>query len=292
MGGQSGDAMEWTEDCVKFFLELLSEKVKKDPNSAPTLKLSDWNEIDEKIFLRFALKYGSDKLKAKYHRLRAIHTKFSELINKTGVTWDAETGLVFATDEVWSVYIKQNKAFSAIKKKGCKIYPLLSTVFSKSTASGTFHNASTTAPLTSPEEHRLEEEFLGDAESEGGSCGGKKHQLDMDIEGMPGTRRARRSSEKDKLDSFLDIWSQSMFARKEKDLAKAEKYKATTNEATSSIREEFSIGDCMAALNAIPSVSKCSYNKAINHFHDVNWRNIFMFMPEDRRKDWLDDLDN
>ncbi|KAK9059148.1 hypothetical protein SSX86_021767 [Deinandra increscens subsp. villosa] len=299
MGGHSGncgDAMEWSDECVKYFLDLLAEKVKKDPNSAPILKTSDWNEMDEKIFVTFALKYGPDKLKAKYNRLRIMHTKFTELINKTGVTWDSETGLVFAHDDVWKTFIQQNKAFKTIKKKGCKIYPLLSAVFSKSTASGTFHNASTTAPLTSPQEHRLEDEYLGDADfgdSVGGSSTGKKRMPDMDIEGQPGSRRAKRSSGKDKIDALMDAWSESMIARKEKDLAKAERYKVKPDEATSfTSDDEFSISNCMLVLNDTPSVSTKCYNKALQHFHDVTWRKIFLLMPEDRRKGWLDSLDN
>ncbi|KAK9070244.1 hypothetical protein SSX86_010644 [Deinandra increscens subsp. villosa] len=71
------------------------------------------------------------------------------------------------------------------------MYPLLSSVFSKATASGTFHNASTTAPLTSPQEHRLEEDYLGDddgGDSEGGSSASKKRMSYMDIEGLPDSR--------------------------------------------------------------------------------------------------------
>nr|XP_043639265.1 L10-interacting MYB domain-containing protein-like [Erigeron canadensis] len=295
--GISGDTMEWTEDCVKFFLDLLAEKVKKDPNSTPTLKMTNWKELDDKILVKFALSYGPEKLKAKYHRLKAIHTKFTELINRTGVTWDSQTGHVFAPDDVWKVFIQQNKAFASINKKGCKIYPLLSMVFSKSTASGTFHNASTTAPLTSPQEHRLEEEYLADVEvgdSEGGSSSSKKHKMDLDMDfgGQPGRRRAGRNSEKDRMDSFMDLWSESVAARKEKNLAKAAKYRANPNEATSSMREESTIDDCMNALNAIPSVSRSSYNKALDYFYDVTWRRMFMLMPDDRKKDWLDDLDN
>jgi len=45
-----------------------------------------WRGVDEAIFLKFNLRYGPDKLKSKYLRLRSVHTKFTELINRTGVT--------------------------------------------------------------------------------------------------------------------------------------------------------------------------------------------------------------
>lgn len=107
MGGNKGnnvDTMEWAEDCEKYFLEILAEMVKRDPNGSPILNGTDWLEIDEKIFLKFALRYGQERLKAKYHRLRIVHTKFGELINNTGVTWDSHSGTVYANETIWDEF--------------------------------------------------------------------------------------------------------------------------------------------------------------------------------------------
>lgn len=64
--GNHGDAMDSSEDCEKYFLEILSERVKKEPNGVPILKGVDWIEMNEKIFLKFALRYGPERLKGKY----------------------------------------------------------------------------------------------------------------------------------------------------------------------------------------------------------------------------------
>ena len=125
---------------------------------------------------------------------------------------------------------------------------MLSLVFSSSTASGVFRNASTSASQTSEEEHRIEQEYLGVGEVGGSDIGGTevetidsgrgKRNSEGDLECMPGSRRVRRSSGRDKYDALMDAWSQSMIARKEKDLAKAERYKSHSNEATSSMAKE------------------------------------------------------
>ena len=73
--------MEWTEDCEKYLLEILAERVKRDPLGAPIFKGIDWQGVDEQIFMKFARRYGYEKVKENYHRLRSIHTNFSELIN-------------------------------------------------------------------------------------------------------------------------------------------------------------------------------------------------------------------
>ncbi|CAI9271179.1 unnamed protein product [Lactuca saligna] len=253
MGGHSGDAMDWTEECEKYLLDILHERVKRDPNGAPIFKGTDWVEMDEQIFMKFAIRYGAEMLKGKYHRMRPMHTKFSELINHTGVTWDAASG-------------KRDKVFKTFKKKGCKIYPLLILVFSGSTAYGAFHNASTCAPQTSEEEHRIEDEYL-DVGSVGESA-------------FDGSNRKGKHA-----------WSDSMIARKERDLAKAERYKSKYGDTTSLFVEEYSVGDCMATLEATNGVSSRSYNKALSFFPDINWRKMFLMMFENRRKDWLDSLD-
>ncbi|XP_023735060.1 uncharacterized protein LOC111882929 [Lactuca sativa] len=251
--------------------------------------------MDEQIFMKFAIRYGPEKLKGKYHRMRSVHTKFSELINHTGVTWDAASGKVFANDTVWDDYFKRDKVFKTFKKKGCKIYPLLSLVFSGSTTSGAFHNASTCAPQTSEEERRIKDEYLdvgsvGESAFDGSNRKGKR-KTERDIKGLPVTRREKKSNGNSKYDILLDAWSDSMIARKERDLPKAERYKSKYGHTTSLFVEEYSVGDCMATLEATQGVSSRSYNKALSFFPDINWRKMFLMMFENRRKDWLDSLD-
>ena len=95
------DAMESTEDCERFFLEILAERVKRHVNGSSFFTLTDWFNMDEQIFLKFAIRYGPDKLKGKYHRLRFRHNKFGELISDADVKWDPLSGKVVADDTVW-----------------------------------------------------------------------------------------------------------------------------------------------------------------------------------------------
>ena len=86
------------------FSKVLMERVKRDPNNSPVFKVSDWTDMSEQIFLKFAVRYGPEKVKGKYHQLRTTYTKFTELITRTGVTWDATSGVVYANDELWDEY--------------------------------------------------------------------------------------------------------------------------------------------------------------------------------------------
>lgn len=256
------DAMEWTEDCERFFLEILAERVKRHVNGSSSFTSTDWFNMDEQIFLKFAIRYGPDKLKGKYHRLRIRHIKFGELINDADVKWDPLSGKVVADDTVWDKFFQRDKSFKAFKKKGCKLYPLLTEVFGVSTyASRTL------------EEHRVESAGGEAGESEGTQSDNKKRKSGGDMLGM---RRMKTSSVNDKCEAFLDVWKQSMMA--------------FTDAWSQTMAEDYSIDECMAVLEATPDVSTTSYNKALTYFLEPDWRKMFLLMPNHRRKGWLDSM--
>ena len=101
-------------------------------------------------------------------------------------------------------------------------------------------------------------------------------------------RREKRNAGKESINNLFNVGSESMVARKEKDLAKAKRIKAESN----LVQEESSIDDCMTLLDAIPDVSTTSYNNALTRFLDASWRRMFVLMPDARRKAWLETLND
>ncbi|GJT65682.1 L10-interacting MYB domain-containing protein [Tanacetum coccineum] len=99
-----GETVLWSEEREIYFLELLAKRVNRDPNGAPVFKPSDWMHMSEKLFLKFGLSYCQIKLKGMYNRMRIMHTKFSELISHTGVTWNFETSKVEAHGDVLGAF--------------------------------------------------------------------------------------------------------------------------------------------------------------------------------------------
>ena len=66
------------------------------------------------------------------------------------------------------------------------------------------------------------------------------------------------------------MWACSLNARKERDLAKAEKYKAECNIATTAQTDFYSIDSCMDALEAMENIYDAAYIKALEKFNDVD----------------------
>lgn len=102
----SEDTMDWSDKNENALLTIIYERVKQDVNAAPTFKPSDWKDIDEELFLETGVRYGSDKVKGKYNRLRIKQRLFSDLLEHTGVTYDLSSNTVFTAEDVWQMFYK------------------------------------------------------------------------------------------------------------------------------------------------------------------------------------------
>ncbi|PIA58825.1 hypothetical protein AQUCO_00500632v1 [Aquilegia coerulea] len=283
--GENDDNMDWTDNNENAFLSMLHEKVKRDPKGAPTFKTSDWNAMDNELYLSIGERYGAERLKGKYNRLRSKHRYFSDLLEHIGVTYDLGSNTVFAPEDVWQMFFKKNKIFKSFRKSGCKNYQLLGQVFDKSTASGLLHHSSTMLPPSSDEERQTEENFLNKGihvtESGTSSSKGKRPAEDF----LPGCIRVKKESKLEKLDSCLQIWASTLEARAKKDLAKAAIYNdQSSNKATSPVFDPYTIEECMDVLESMENVPDDSYTKALEKFKDPDWRKMFIKMSSPRRK--------
>ena len=109
MGGHSGDGedtMDWSEKNENTFLQIVYEKVKRDPNGARTFKPSDWDNMDEELFLAVGKRYRVERLKGKYQRLRIKHRLFLDLLNHTSITYDSNLNKVNCGEDVWQLFYK------------------------------------------------------------------------------------------------------------------------------------------------------------------------------------------
>ena len=50
-------------------------------------------------------------MKTKFNWLRQMHRIFSQLLQHTGLGWDAETNTVFGNDEVWMNVLTVSEVF-------------------------------------------------------------------------------------------------------------------------------------------------------------------------------------
>ena len=161
----------------------------------------------------------------------------------------------------------------------------MSSVFQTSTANGAFTSASTAMPQTSSQERRQEAEYVGDADA-------TSHQDKRPAEDDSPTNLRVKKSKKPELQGLVDAWTQSLAVRMEVEKSRMDRHKATSSQSSMpTTKEDATYEEAIDALNAVPGVDDISYNKALKRFVEYHWRRMFLAIPEERRKGWVDNID-
>lgn len=108
--------------------------------------------------------------------------------------------------------------------------------------------------------------------------------------------RDMKESRISQMSDALKAWMEASEAKveysktkKEALLAKAESYKSGANRKATIIGD-YTIAQCMAALQTIEGLDDDKYLKVVEKFTSPEWREIFMNMPDERRMAWFDRL--
>ncbi|PKI75435.1 hypothetical protein CRG98_004105 [Punica granatum] len=212
--------------------------------------------------------------------------------------WDADTNTIKASPDVWDMFIKKNRAFKAFRTKGCKHYILLNELFSSSCASGALLISSTNPPTTSSEERRLHAAFIS-------ASRGKQKQYVNIGEGsdesddlvnvqepiISESRRRvpkRASSEKSMMQECMELFRDSFNKNAPETPSTSKRSKSISSPEKP---EKNSVNEAMLELkNLKEKVPHRFYVKAAMALADKEIRKVFMFLDEDERIEWLQDL--
>ncbi|XP_062095056.1 L10-interacting MYB domain-containing protein-like isoform X2 [Humulus lupulus] len=291
------DACLWGPTVEKIFIDIMVDEVNKGNMASGQFGSKTWAKILEELQIKSKRKYLIKQIKQKFNRLRTKYREFAELLKQTGFGWDRETNTVVASEEIWQNYLRAHPKATQYRKKGCDHFVLLELIFSKSTATGQFHRSAASGPPNTDDEKEMENEFdridVHDIdENDSTSCSrlvddvfkrSTKNSTTTSTE-----RRAKRQRSQQMSDAIV-AWTEVAKVRAEATLAKAEKYKSTT-EGGGSQNHEFSLTNCMQILEGMEEVSDDAYMKVVEKFKDPDWREIFINMSTIRKRAWLDRL--
>ncbi|XP_062089184.1 L10-interacting MYB domain-containing protein-like [Humulus lupulus] len=140
------EASIWTQKHEEIFIELMEEEVLKGNKNTTTFTKQSWKYIKEELCARAKRKYSDMQLRNKYNQLKQKHKDFKSLLKETGMGYNAVTGEVSATDEVWDKLTRVNKFAKRFRKKGCKFYEKLCIIIGDTTATGSNAHPSTRSP--------------------------------------------------------------------------------------------------------------------------------------------------
>ncbi|KAG5006377.1 hypothetical protein JHK85_024919 [Glycine max] len=106
-------------------------------------------------------------------------------------------------------------------------------------------------------------------------------------------RKEGKTSNKEMLDKIVSIWSDSMSQRTTTSRAREERYKGKTSQAsqaTSPISDPYSAKACMELLDNMQDVPTSAYFKLMEKFTSEHWRQMFIVMDAERRKQLIESL--
>ncbi|KHN21833.1 hypothetical protein glysoja_033692 [Glycine soja] len=288
--------MEWSAANTKTFIKKFM-RVKNGQLQGSTFKTTTWEEINKDLFEMIQTNYGVDKLKSKFNRLRQIHRDFSTLLARTGVTWEMESNKVNALDEVWDELIKKGRHYKNFKKHGFEYdYDILGDIFNSSTTTGKLSHASTQDPPNFDEERAMEGDFLTKGIHINVSDDDIKvlrHKRKEIFSSGEHRRKEGKTSNKEMLDKIVSVWSDSMSQRTTTSRAREERYKgktSQTSQATSPISDPYSVKACMELLDNMQNVPTSAYFKLMEKFTSEHWRQMFIVMDAERRKQLIESL--
>ncbi|XP_062103254.1 L10-interacting MYB domain-containing protein-like [Humulus lupulus] len=140
------EAFVWTQRNEEILIELREEEVLKGNKNNTTFTKQSWKHITEELCARAKRNYSDMQVRNKYNQLKKKHKDFKSLLKETGMGYNAATGEVSATDEVWDKLIWVNKSTKIFRKKGCKFYEKLCSVYCDTTTTGSNAHYSTQSP--------------------------------------------------------------------------------------------------------------------------------------------------
>ncbi|XP_062075177.1 uncharacterized protein LOC133779205 [Humulus lupulus] len=204
------------------------------------------------------------------------HKDFKSLLKETGIGYNTVTREVSAIDEVWDKLIRVNKYAKRIRKKGCKLYEKLCTIFGDTTATGSNAHPSTRSPNDGDTNY-------DDATSISPSTRNEESGFDEDGSKKRGKSTATSNSRSVKRAKFSSALADALATYNETAKRKTELIERSM--ATSA--SHYLLDESVEALNQIDGISGEVYAKAIEKFENEVSRALFLKMPEHRRIDWL-----
>ncbi|PON92353.1 Myb/SANT-like domain containing protein, partial [Trema orientale] len=95
------EASIWTQRHKEIFIDLMEEEVIKGNRSTTTFSKPSWKYIREELCAQTKKGYSDLQLRNKFNQLKQKQKEFKMLLGETGIGYNAVTGQVSTTDEVW-----------------------------------------------------------------------------------------------------------------------------------------------------------------------------------------------
>ncbi|KAL2934587.1 L10-interacting MYB domain-containing protein, partial [Bienertia sinuspersici] len=264
----------WNKSIESYLICLIEDEVKKGNRPTTTLTKPAWMFVRQNLKEKTNKDNSQDQVKNNYNQLRAKWKEFNKILEETGIGYNAITHQLSAEDVNWKKLCEKHKSAKTFKKKGCKHYDKLCTIFGDTTAIGASSPPSTKCPSDSEDGDETDGE-VGNLEKEGeeGSKA-KKSKPNVNPKKL-----------KEKVNIAMADTLVAMSENSKKKLKLLEKKMSATGYVTINDGVEFGdhskgnhdfLIECIDALSTLEGIDVNSFSKATKLIHDDQlWRITF-----------------
>lgn len=302
----------WPPLIEKLFIELMVDEQGKGNMQNGVFYKRTWTKIHSELNVRAKRNFRFKQVKAKFNRLRQRHRIFSQLLQHSGLSWDAETNTVTASNEVWGNVLAEFPKAKEFRRKGCDNYIQLGLLFNKTTVNSVLASASTQDLTNTDEDRELDEERELDEQFR---TAGTDVDVDVDVDSdstddiehtkrdvdatHPGKRlmhgghpQPKKSVKKgDKISEMTEAINNFTALSK----ARFEARQARTSGNSSrhvgelaKVDEDFSLRKAIQLLNQYKDLPHGKWLKVMRELYNSDNRVAFLTMEDDRRMAWME----
>ncbi|KAL2924209.1 L10-interacting MYB domain-containing protein, partial [Bienertia sinuspersici] len=158
-----GGVRVWNECIETYFIGLIED------------------ELGQKLKEKTKKDYSQDQVENRYNQLSIKWKEFSKILEETRIGYNAVTYQLSVEGAMWKKLYEKHKSAKTFRKKGCKHYDKLCTIFGDTTAAGGSSHPSTQSPFDIEEENETDGE-VGNSEKEGeGEQGPKTKKVKANV---------------------------------------------------------------------------------------------------------------
>jgi hypothetical protein len=176
-------------------------------------------------------------------------------------------------------------------------------IFNKNNATAVLHHSSTQDPPNTDDENELDDQYINN-----GSANHVHVDKDSSYDDLHEVERITRNEKRQvhmrskygpkshhmnealaskyglkshHMNEALAAWAQVSLARTDR------LRRDRSADATLRVTSDCSLTKCVASLDGLEDISDDSYGKALEKFKDSDWREMFIAMPNERKRGWV-----
>ncbi|KAK9287080.1 hypothetical protein L1049_015496 [Liquidambar formosana] len=288
----------WTSSQDKIFADLVLEQVQLGNRSNNVFDQKAWKHIREQFNAQTGLNFNKKQLRKHLDVLRMRYYNLKSVFEQSSFNLDQSSHMVMPDYELWGDLLEEHPKRETLKIKDCPIYDQLCEIFTESGSDGRYAQSSHYKGLekktTGSENPGLRSCPKSASVRVGEGPAGSTMLVQDNASSRVAGLNMKLANGQKKPPSEMPSTPQHLIRNQDRlheaiaeamlEMLSASKVRAV---ATTQHDDQFSISNCVKALDDIQGIDQSVYFAALDLFDNSIQREIFMSLKHEKRLGWL-----